>query len=371
MVRHRMANRSSLVVGSFLNRCDLFAKSKSKSEFKCSDSSKALAYAESELMQSADAQLNVRFLVRHQHKETLDFSVISTDGNSFRLLHEDDEDLPRNLLSVLGFGNYGYDVFGCCGSWIWLVYQQIGSMPQDLLWDMETDTCRFRCPPSPFETINNSVWASGFGFDPSAGHYKLVRCWVDRFEDKYAEVFSLGTSSWKAVHCPYDFQLRNSWFLSIHINGFYYWIVQGCNDILTIMSFDFANDQFHALIPLPKKEKLRKLMQVALVEFEGSLAAIYLESEVYPIFFEFWAWNARGSFWSLVSTFDIPAADAPCTLLNLYNNDKLFLKDSKGDLLLYDHDTRRLENFSIPIDRKGSAMFFPYVKSSVGPSSSI
>ncbi|CAA0841493.1 Unknown protein, partial [Striga hermonthica] len=75
---------------------------------------------------------------------------------------------------------------------------------------------------------------------------------------------------------------------------------------------------------------------------------------------EIWAWNARGSFWSLVSTFDIPAAAAPRAVLKLYKNDKLFLEDSKGDLLLYDHATRRLENLRIPIDRRGFSEFFPY-----------
>ncbi|GER45563.1 F-box protein [Striga asiatica] len=366
-----MANRSSLVVGSWLNSYNISAKSKSKFKFKCSDSSKALADAESKFMQSANAQLNVRFLVRHDHNETLDFSVISTEGNSFRLLHEDDDDLPRNLLAVLGFGNYVYDVLGCCGSWIWLVYQQIRSMsqPQHLLWDMETDTCRFRCSPSDFPNIDDSVWAHGFGFDPSSGHYKLVRCWMDQFGEKYAEVFSLGTSSWKEVHCPYGIHVRDWGFRPIHINGFHYWIVRDSLDGFAIMSFDFANDQFHALFPLPKKEKLCKLVRVALVEFEGSLAAIYFDSKVNP-FFEIWAWNARGSFWSLVSTFDLPAAAAPRAVLNLYNNDKLFLADCNGDLLLYDRATRRLENFCIPIDRRGFAQFFPYVKSSVGPSSS-
>ncbi|GER45544.1 F-box protein [Striga asiatica] len=365
-----MANRSSLVVGSILKSCNQFTKSKSKSRSKCSDSSKALADAESKLMQSANAQVNVRFLVRSEPKQTFDFYVISTEGNSFRLLDEDDEDLPRNLLSVLGFGDYLCDVLGCCGSWIWLKYFEFGSKAQDLLWDMETDTCRFVCSPSAFLNTLDSVWAYGFGFDPSSGHYKLVRCWVDRFLESYAEVFTLGTSSWKAVHCPYETHLSLSGFLSIHINGFYYWIVRGFRDSFSIMSFDFANDQFHALIPVPKKEKLWKLMDVALVEFQGSLAVIYLESEVNPFLFEIWAWNARGSFWSLVSTFDIPAAAAPRNVLNLYNNDKLFYQDTKGDLMIYDHTTRRLENFWIPIDRRGVAKFFPYVKSSVAPSSS-
>ncbi|GER45680.1 phenylalanine--tRNA ligase alpha subunit [Striga asiatica] len=116
------SNSKSKSKSSLLISCTISAKSKtkfkSKSKSKYSDSSKALANAELKLIKSANAQLKVLFLVTHSHHGTLDYPVISIDGNSFRVLDEDDDDLPRNLLPLLS----PLDSKHLCPSWmLWLI----------------------------------------------------------------------------------------------------------------------------------------------------------------------------------------------------------------------------------------------------------
>ncbi|GER27405.1 F-box family protein [Striga asiatica] len=378
--KSRFKSRSK---SSLLNSCtDISAKSKTnfktKSKSKYSDSSKALGNAESKLIKSANAQPKCMFLLRQEHKETHDYCVISTEGNSFRVLDEDDDDLPRNLLPLLTAENSSipwshksYVVLESCGSLILLLFKPIHSKPQYLVWDMEMDTCRYRFPLVSPGREDEDLWACGLGFDPSSGHYKLVVCWTDYFDNVYAEMLSLGTGLWKAVHYPFDFFISPTRFPSIHINGFCYWIAAGFRDrSVAIMSFDFARERFGALIPLLEGEKVMSFsnLSVVLVEFQGSLAVVCCNSskDINPFIFEIWAWNARGRFWSLVSTFDIPAAAHPRAVLNLYNNDKLFFEDFKGDLLLYDLATRRQENLGRTFDGR-DFWFFPYVKICVGP----
>ncbi|GER42074.1 hypothetical protein STAS_18831 [Striga asiatica] len=96
------------------------------------------ANGDSKPIQSANARRrdstsNQMFLVRYVRNGNLDHAVITTENNknnSFRLVPDDDDDLPHNLLSLIRVENYvrlyefsRYPVIGSCDSYIWVLGQ--------------------------------------------------------------------------------------------------------------------------------------------------------------------------------------------------------------------------------------------------------
>ncbi|GER42071.1 lipoyl synthase [Striga asiatica] len=133
----RKTRRSSVFpLLSVLNTTTFSRKTKSISVFKrLSYCTNPPANGDSKPIQSAttrrrDSTSNLMFLVRYMHGEELDYSVITFENNkninSFRLLLDDDDDLPHNLLSVIRDENFytfcqflHYPVLGSCDSYIW------------------------------------------------------------------------------------------------------------------------------------------------------------------------------------------------------------------------------------------------------------
>ncbi|GER37597.1 F-box family protein [Striga asiatica] len=347
---------------------------------------------------------SLMLLVQRVLDSTRDYFVISTENNSFKVLHQghgDDNGLLPNL-SRLRAENYNlfcmnakYHVLASCDTWMLWNNTENPADLKPLLWDPRTDVLVtlpfFDVEPRMPGLISAYMWGYGIGFDPYAPeNYKVVRCRSFKYfrsnDEAHAEVFSHET--WKKIPYPHDplWQVYQS--PSLFVDGFYYWIAhhytQGNH---AIISFDFAKEEFPlALIPMPCSKILRdiKLGCVCLAEFCGSLAAIVYDfhgqakksmKNIYcypgqemkkkennvPFTFEIWVW--KHGVWSHVSTYKVPLTLTRVVyrgVIGLYKNVKVFLWDSEGYLWLYDVETRDLENLGIR-DDCSSLTIFPYV----------
>ncbi|GER24650.1 F-box family protein [Striga asiatica] len=305
--------------------------------------------------------------------KTRDYSVISTEGGSFKVVHEN---LPN--FSMLRAQTY-YDVLASCNKWMFLRCKVVRKFAHMLLWNPTTYEVRplpvFGWPPLLRDgvTLYNGWTRWGLGFDPSSEDYKVIRFGhMEPGDDEaHAVLFSLKTGSWKVIpdhHFPViePFDEKH-----VQINGITYWIasrvgsewrcLSGEDDTLedlAVVSFDFVNENFPPLIPtIPKSDRLFNMSCFCIAEFHGSLAAIFCDS----VGFEIWVWKSNTTEWSLYSTYNFDDDDVCVeSVLGLYKNDKALFQDSKGSLLLYDCHTRELKDLGI---RGSSLMVYPYVQS--------
>ncbi|GER29108.1 F-box family protein [Striga asiatica] len=260
------------------------------------------------------------------------------------------------------------------------------------LWNPWTDEFKTL---APFEVephlpnwhhLDHMLW--GVGFDSASQDHKVVRgTRIDYYDtnehnedDPYfspttdwsefeAEVLSLKTGVWKRIPFPHEPMFRVYHGRSIHINGFAYWIVR--YNRFVIIPFDMDKDEFPAaLIPMPETDKYLSCGNTVLAEYHGSLAVIvhdycfdlnkvqFAAEMNHPFGFEIWVWN-DGS-WSKVSTCHVPVAEGITKVMGLFNNDKVLLINSKGELLLYDHVTSDLRNLGFSHDQISMVNIYPY-----------
>ncbi|GFQ07416.1 putative F-box protein at3g22650 [Phtheirospermum japonicum] len=317
-------------------------------------------------------------VLRHQHLEPLHISLLSTE--------EDDDDDPCPIISSF----YADDDIGCpvASCHELLLSTSSTDTTGAALWNPSTKELKMlpqSSVPRPPSVVFEWARFYGFGFDPRSQQqekdYKVIRFLDFEFEDYtyscgrvfLVELYSLKTDSWKQIAYPHTESPMNC--ASIYINGFYYWL--GSWGGFDIISFDFANDKFSpALIPGPKtfiKNFQDTEFEFELVEFEGSLAVIVYSMVVAdgePVEFELWVWNNDNESWSRRGawTVSIPAESRGVYLLGLFNNDKLYFQNSKGELLLFDAAKEKLKNICLHYDLSGSysslLRIFPYVGSS-------
>lgn len=89
--------------------------------------------------------------------------------------------------------------------------------------------------------------ATGFGCDSRANDYKFVVIWVGQVVK--AEVYTLGTNSWREFALPEDVDKEINCFftqVAVHHKGVCYWVVRTHvrgRDI--VLSFDLSSEEFH------------------------------------------------------------------------------------------------------------------------------
>ncbi|GER24651.1 F-box protein [Striga asiatica] len=154
--------------------------------------------------------------------KTRDYSVISTEGGSFKVVHEN---LPN--FSMLRAQTYD-DVLASCNKWMFLECKAGSEPPYELLWNPTTYEVRplpvFAWPPCDRVCLCYGWSCRGIGFDPSSEDYKVIRFGHMENCDHEAQavLFSLKTGSWKLILNPHfpNFDEKHI----VHINGITYWI---------------------------------------------------------------------------------------------------------------------------------------------------
>ncbi|XVF84338.1 hypothetical protein PTKIN_Ptkin17bG0029000 [Pterospermum kingtungense] len=195
-------------------------------------------------------------------------------------------------------------------------------------------------PPSAASNFN---YCSGLGFDSKSQDYKVVRFIANFFEEN-------GTL------CPE----ANPFPSTAYVNGVYYWIAFGkyVDDDDIIISFDFANEKFSTL-PIPEFDKPLGPNVFSLLEYNGSLGAIFYPFEGTEKSFELWVMNG-----SWTKEFVVESVSGVVKPLGFWENGELFFEGSNQELLLFDPATRKFKNLGI-YDRPDAMEIIPYVESSV------
>ncbi|GER25393.1 F-box protein [Striga asiatica] len=239
----------------------------------------------------------------------------------------------------------------------------------DILWNPTNDEIKLISLPPDFDPFFVDLLV-GLGFDPAKPHgYKMVKILIDHCEFKAppefrAALYSLENDSWRKIAYPYQEQGIPTARASIRVGGSYYWGLSSMPR--SIISFDFASEKFSPS-PIPFPGKIRyETADYLLVEFDGSLAILLLTNvsnnaqEPYSTF-EIWVWNDES--WSLKSEFKIPVAIDH--VVGLFGNNKLFVQDITGKVLLFDVAEPRLVDITgICADSK-AVWILPYVESPV------
>ncbi|GER33629.1 F-box protein, partial [Striga asiatica] len=215
------------------------------------------------------------------------------------------------------------------------------------------------------------VLAHGFGFDPATQDYKVIRFLYLRIEGcglisdgLEIHLYSLKTHSWKEIRASVDDPAPD---FSIHINGVCYWF----NGDIDIMSFNFANEEF-GQIPMPPTDSIdTPLCNFCFARIDDSFAVVLydcpedLTNLPRSRKFEIWKWDNDDVSWARVpvETDAVPAAADAQQLVALVNGNKLFVRDSQGEILTFDIDTRELKHLHLR-SNEYEVFVLPYVESS-------
>lgn len=102
--------------------------------------------------------------------------------------------------------------------------------------------------PKKYQTIKSMI-VSGFGCCSKSDEYKVVRLvFQDSATDRIAEVYTLGTNSWRNVGCAPDDPTQGS--SATYLNGAIHWLCDGKSPDI-IMAFDIEDEQFRVVPPPP------------------------------------------------------------------------------------------------------------------------
>ena len=173
-----------------------------------------------------------------------------------------------------------------------------------------------------------------------------------------AELYSLKSDSWKEISVPeVEIFPFDSLLFKNYINGFYYWHAFESDDEV-ILSFDMANEKFSTL-PLPNFGGYLSQYDMKLLDFNGSLGAIFYPSEGTEKSFDLWVMN--GSWTRQFSIESVSGVDRP---LGFWKNGELFLEGSNHDLLLFDPANGELKNLGMHAYQE-KMQFIAYVESLV------
>ncbi|GER25391.1 F-box protein [Striga asiatica] len=238
----------------------------------------------------------------------------------------------------------------------------------DILWNPTSQEINI-IPVSPYCKRHFTDMLFGLGFDPAKPRgYKILKILIDYCDFKAppefrAELYSLETRSWRKIKYPYQ-QEGIPTSRGIRIGGSYYWGLSARTN--SIISFNFAREKFsRRLLPFPWKIRYIE-SNYLLGELDGSLAILLLtddcgNAQVPYSTLEIWVWNDKS--WYLKSKLEIPVAVD--RVIGLFENNKLFLRDITGKVLLFDvAEPRSIDITGICADSKVVSIM-PYVESSV------
>ncbi|XP_038678541.1 F-box/kelch-repeat protein At3g06240-like isoform X2 [Tripterygium wilfordii] len=227
-------------------------------------------------------------------------------------------------------------------------------------------------PLSPIKRAKHSAFGScGFGFDRKTNDYKVLRivtqylnqrrCWVNQ-----AEIYSLDADSWREIptleHLPQD--IGDIPCFNTYHDGHYYWrAFRGRGGL--ILSFDFADEVFEVLpLPDPGEGISWNNYSWHLAIFNGCIAAVLYAWQDPEKCFDLWVMTERGVKDSWVKQARIGPISGVDRPLEFWRNGGLFLKNSRGQLVLYDPSTQQLKNLQLP-GPQGRLQVVTYVESLV------
>lgn len=165
-----------------------------------------------------------------------------------------------------------------------------------MLWNPATR--EFKTLPSPHQitcpsTNSGFIRTSnlGFGVDAKTNDYKVVKIASCEEISPQAEVYSLGTNSWKAIDCQSPCFCFGG--ICTYLNGVCYWLASDVNGGKVLLSFDMADEVFQKT-PLPNCcDWDSHQMGWNLTELRGSVALIVYEKLVDWKLFDVWLMTKR------------------------------------------------------------------------------
>ncbi|POO01186.1 hypothetical protein TorRG33x02_029400, partial [Trema orientale] len=194
----------------------------------------------------------------------------------------------------------------------------------------------------------------GLGYDPIANVYKFVCIFAPMDPDAgllRAEVYTLGTDSWREIVAPKDRCFLYS--KGVYCRGFFYWW-NVRDDFSKILSFDMSKEEFH-FIPVPD----------AAVGGNGKLHELVVWNESLVIFFstELSWFSTCFEMWVMVDTPRCNGVEASTywtkhltigPLARIYGplafwkDDELLMESWDGLIVSYNLHTQKLRKLPIP-----------------------
>nr|WRO64594.1 MYB transcription factor protein [Rosa persica] len=196
-----------------------------------------------------------------------------------------------------------------------------------------------------YDRIESRTNAVGFGYDSKAKSYKVVR--VVDFSggcidpSKRAEVYTLGTNSWREIETNIQSHVYWSPCFVIYFNGISYWIAY-IFDKEFILSFNMSDELFHE-IPLPNCFHIYTGWYTSLAVMKESVVVLTYEGDrAISNSFDIWMMDDSSGvegLWTKYLTF-IPAEGLKIPLVFL-KSDELLMVTTDGRIVSYNFSNEK------------------------------
>lgn len=260
--------------------------------------------------------------------------------------HEALVDVPAgNLFSPIFNEEQNFYLSGTCVNGIVCLYNR-GQGTKVVLWNPAVREFQvlperpIDCPPE----ADYDIEGLGFGYDPKADDYKVVRMvylWQCPGPDipPLTEVYSLRTNSWRKINPIHNYaNCLNSTDSEIYLRGACHWWIGR-----SMLAFDMSDEDFR-LIRLPNRDglwdyKIKKSMAV----LSGSIALIVRLVEGMEKSFDIWVMLEYGVEESWTKQFKIGPVLGVDRPLGFAKNGQLLLVDDNGHLVSLDFNGKEIK----------------------------
>ncbi|KAL8473373.1 hypothetical protein ACS0TY_030271 [Phlomoides rotata] len=210
-----------------------------------------------------------------------------------------------------------FDVASCNG----LILISAKDMENWVIWNPLTNECR-ELP----ESSDGDRYAFGFGYDPDADEYKVVR-----IDEEETLVYSLKSHSWTSIEgCPELPDDRRGTFW----NGTLYWVYKYLD---AIVALDLSTESYYEL-SLPPYNTLGSY-GFRLDALDGCLIC----SLNYPVMNHYSGWVMKDNGWVELFSVSYPATYTVCLVAYLSSKQQVVLQHKSGFLLFSIRDKSLLE----------------------------
>ncbi|KAL8150970.1 hypothetical protein V2J09_020778 [Rumex salicifolius] len=177
----------------------------------------------------------------------------------------------------------------------------------------------------------------GFGFDPLADDYKIVRI-VYGVSGICVDIFKLSSRSWSTIDLGAN-TLPSLYPRQAYLNGVVHWLAYDS----VIVGFDLNTEKF-VMYNLPDDLKDKRMEDVAIAAYCGSLALFELETSKS---IGLWVMNKYGAdkTWTRQCVISFPYFSR--RVKGIAINGKILVEDFFGLLFWFDPATRRSEDLAI------------------------
>lgn len=304
-------------------------------------------------------------LKHSQSKPGADQTLIveAEDEYSWSLLHLDSPQTRTPLGHPFSRGDFSFDpqfdIVASCNGLVCVAVDPINDNPYIYLWNPATKQSKL-IPPHNLLGEIMSV-ALGFGFDPVADDYKVVRIVSFLSADpRAAEVYSANTNVWQKVkpdlseggkhyyNVPGDFPEEDEFDVSV--NGFLC-----CLGYYGMMAFNLNTEVFTIGLKLP----LTKCLDACFGDFNGTIAVITSQKSELNYTFSLWTLDDEACLhggkveasWTLMLSIDV---DYPYPrVYGCFNSGDFVLYTQDDNCLLYNPHTKEARNAPVSISIRG------------------